>query len=381
MVVLFAIACGLVVANLYYAQPLLPAIAESLKLSSVESSLIVAIGQIGYVVGIALLVPLGDAVNRRRLAIVLLLVAALASGIAAGASSLLVLLVATLAVSAGTVVILVLLPLAASLAAPERRGRVVGTIMSGILIGVLLARTTSGFIAQIGSWRAVYIFSALVMLTLAVILGRVLPYTPPADKLRYWALLRSLGSIVREEPLLRRRALYGFLSFAGFNVLWTSLAFLLTSKYGYSQVTIGLFGLAGLAGVLIAERAGKLIDVGRERLATLGFLLVICVGWLCMLYQSGHDLVMLIVGIVLLDLGVQGAHVLNQGVIYRLRPEARGRITTVYMTVYFLGGAAGSFLSGQAYTRGSWLGVGIIGLIFACAALAAYFCERFNPSM
>jgi len=173
MVVLFAIACGLVVANLYYAQPLLPAIAESLKLSSVESSLIVAIGQIGYVVGIALLVPLGDAVNRRRLAIVLLLVAALASGIAAGASSLLVLLVATLAVSAGTVVILVLLPLAASLAAPERRGRVVGTIMSGILIGVLLARTTSGFIAQIGSWRAVYICTALVMLPGAAILGRV----------------------------------------------------------------------------------------------------------------------------------------------------------------------------------------------------------------
>jgi predicted MFS family arabinose efflux permease len=253
--------------------------------------------------------------------------------------------------------------------------------MSGILAGILLARTVSGFIAQIGSWRAVYLFSAFAALALAIVLGRVLPYVPPPDDLRYPTLLRSIVSLIREESLLRRRALYGFMSFAGFSILWTSLAFLLASSYKYNQATIGLFGLAGLAGVLIAQRAGKLIDKGQERLATLGFLVVICISWLCMLYQSGHDLVMLIVGIVLLDLGVQGAHVLNQGVIYRLRPEARGRMTTIYMTVYFLGGAVGSLLSGQAYTHGGWLGVGVIGLIFAFAALAVYFYEWYRPSV
>ncbi|HEX6462674.1 MAG TPA: MFS transporter [Candidatus Saccharimonadales bacterium] len=373
MVVLFTVACGLTVANLYYAQPLLTAIAGTLHVSSSMASLVIVVGQVGYVAGIALLVPLGDIMVRRRLIIALLLVASVASVVAAVAPSFVVLLIAALAVSLGTVVVLVLLPFAASLAAPERRGRIVGTIMTGVLMGVLLARTVSGFIAQATNWRMVYLFSAFVMLALAVLLGKMLPHIAPVVTLRYVELLQSTGSLIRTEPLLRKRAIYGFLSFAGFSALWTSLSFLLSDAYGFNQATIGLFGLAGLAGVLVAEFAGKLIDLGRERFATAGFLAIICISWWVMIDQNGHNLVLLLAGIILLDLGVQGAHVLNQGVIYRLQPEARGRMTTIYMTLYFLGGVLGSFASGQAYEHWGWAGVSVVGLIFAISALGVLF--------
>ncbi|HSW75222.1 MAG TPA: MFS transporter [Candidatus Saccharimonadales bacterium] len=367
---LLALACGLIVANLYYSQPLLAAIAATFHTSSGTSSLAVTYGQLGYVAGIAFLVPLGDIMNRRKLVISLLSATTVALFATASAPNLTLFLTATLIFSLSTVAALVLVPLAASLAAPEKRGQVIGTIMTGILAGVLLARTVSGVIAQVSIWRAVYFFASFAMLCLVIVLAKVLPKTKTDSRLRYAKLLRSIGTLVREEPLLRERVVYGFLSFAGFSVLWTSLVFLLAKTYKYNEATIGLFGMAGLAGVLIAERAGKLIDAGREHIATFGFLTSILLGWLCMFAANGRNLGALLVGIVLLDLGVQGAHVLNQGVIYRLRPEARSRLTTVYMTTYFLGGVVGSFVSGQAYARWGWPGVCFAGIGFASLALS-----------
>ena len=380
MTILFAIVCGLAVANLYYAQPLLPAIARTFHIASGRASLVVVLGQVGYVIGITLLVPLGDIANRRRLTLALLSATCLGLGIAAITPSFGLLLAATLLFSLTTVVALILLPLAATLAKPEERGRVIGTIMSGVLIGVLLARTASGIIAQASSWRVVYVFAAIAMLTLLVILSRVLPQAAPSQRLAYPTLLRSISALVREEPLLRQRATYGFLSFAGFSALWTSLAFLLVKPpYGYNEATIGLFGLAGLAGTLMAYRAGKLIDYGKERLGTVGFLIAILISW-GFLVTGGGNLITLLFGIVLLDLGVQGVHVMNQGVIYRLRPEARSRLTTVYMTAYFLGGVIGSAASAWVYARWGWSGVCVVGTVLAVMAAGLWVKDMLGKS-
>jgi len=382
LVWVFAVACGLVVANLYYGQPLLNTIATAFQSSSGMVGIVATLTQAGYALGLAFIVPLGDLLDRRRLVVGVLCATALALLLAAIASSIAMLAAASLLIGLTSVVAQVLIPFAASLADEAERGRVVGRVMSGLLVGVLLARTVSGLVAQASSvvlghagWRAVYVIAAALMVALIVVLWRALPRPPRPKAQSYGQLLRSMGPLVREEPVLRRRAVYGALAFASFSVFWTSAAFLLARPpYRFGEGAIGLFGLVGVAGALCASLAGRLADRGIQRFATPAFLLTTLSAY-GLIALGGTRLSALIVGVVLLDLGVQGTQITNQSEIYRLRPEASSRVTTIYMTTYFIGGAVGSVTSAVVFGAAGWPGVCILGAVYGGAACLVWLNE------
>ena len=371
LVVLLAVACGATVANLYYAQPLLDTIAHALNVSSGAAGLLVTATQAGYVAGLILIVPLGDRLQRRRLVSRLLVIDAVALAGATAAPSLGVLAAALAVVGVSSVAAQILVPFASSLAAEEERGRVVGRVMSGLLLGILLARTVAGVVAQLGGWRLIYGLAAGAMLILAFVLRRTLPDAePPEGGLSYGDLLRSVGALIGDEPTLRLRMAFGFLSMASFSGLWTSIAFLLSGpEYGYSEAVIGVFSLAGLAGAAMASFAGRVADAGHQlagtRLAAAGVL----AGW-GLLALGAQSLAALVAGIVILDLGVQATQILNQSVIFRLRPEARSRLNTAYMTCYFAGAVSGSAGASFAWEQGGWGAVSAAGAIAAALGLA-----------
>jgi predicted MFS family arabinose efflux permease len=275
-----------------------------------------------------------------------------------------------------SVVAQVIVPMASSLSAEADRGRVVGTVMSGLLVGILLARTISGLIASAAGWRAVFWFAAAVMVVLAGTLRRALPRVPPTSELSYAGLLRSVLVLIGEEPVLRQRMVIGALGFGCFSVLWTSLAFLLSgAPYHYGNATIGLFGLVGVAGAGAAMLAGRLADQGRGAVTTTATILIILAGW-GVLALGSTSVVALIAGIAVLDLGIQGLHISNQSAIYALRPEARSRLTTAYMVSSFLGGAILSALASTLYSSAGWGGVCALGAaVMALALLTWAFTE------
>nr|WP_245604126.1 MFS transporter [Patulibacter minatonensis] len=367
LVLLLAVTCGVAVTNLYVAQPLLDTIASAFDVSSSTAGLLVTASQVGYVLGLAFLVPLGDLLERRRLIVALLVIAAVGQVGSTVAPGLAVLAAALIVVGVATAVAQVVVPLASSLAGEEERGRIVGTVMSGLLVGILLARTLSGLIAEIGGWRLVFAVASGAMLVLAAVLWRFLPDAPPPvategpARKRYGALLRSVVTLVGEEPELRRRMWLGSIGMAIFSVLWTSIAFLLSREpFGYGDGVIGLFGLAGLAGALMAPVAGRLADAGHGHRATTGALVALVVSW-GLLELGGTSVVLLVAGIIVLDFAVQGLQITNQSTIYALRPDARSRITTAYMVAYFLGGVAGSTASSIVWGAGGWDAVCALG--------------------
>jgi predicted MFS family arabinose efflux permease len=373
MVLLFSAAAGIAVANLYFAQPLLTAVAAAFGISSGTASLLATLGQVGYTVGLAFLVPLADVTNRRRLLLILLAVTAAALGISAAAPSFAVLAVAAAVLSTSAVAGPILVPLAATLAAPHQRGAVTGSVMSGVLMGVLLSRTAGGLLAQAAGWRSVYATAAVLTIGLAALLHRILPDLAPAERLGYAALLGSVVRLVGEEPVLRWRMAFGFLGFGAFSVLWTSVAFQLASPpYSFGEAVIGLFGLAGAAGAAAAKAAGTATDARSDRSVSGLMFATMLAAWPLLGVDGGHRLVALVAGVVVLDLGVQGAHVTNLAVALRLRPAARSRITTAYMTSVFLGGVAGSAASGAAFAAGGWGGVVLTGSAFSGTALAIW---------
>jgi predicted MFS family arabinose efflux permease len=375
MVTLFAIAAGLAVANIYYVQPLLMAIAAEFRRGSGAASLIVTVTTAGYAAGLVFVVPLADIVDRRKLIVTLLSIVAVIQAASAAAPSIEVLTVVSGLVAASAVVAPIMVAFAATLAVPAERGDVTGRVMSGVLVGVLLARTGGGLVAQwVGSWRAVYAAAAVLMVVLAVLLHRKLPTVPPVgERLGYGGLLRSVVAIVREESLLRLRCLYGFLSFAGFSAFWATTAFLLAGPpYRYGEAVIGLFGLLGAVGAYAARVTGQFVDRGRERWSTGTLMLAVLIAWGLMAIDGGGALVPLMAGVIVLDLGVQGVQVANLSTIYALRPEARSRITMAYTGTYFLGGAVGSAVAGAAYSAGGWLAVCGVGGGFSLLALAAW---------
>jgi predicted MFS family arabinose efflux permease len=380
LVALMAVGSGLSVASNYYVQPLLPELGDAFDVSSSVVSLLVTVSQLGYVAGLALVVPLGDLVERRRL---LTLVTALTAGglaLIAAAPSLALLFPAVALVGITSVAAQIFVPLSADLAEPDQRGKAVGTVMAGLLVGILLARTLAGLVAALAGWRAVYVVAALAMLGLSAVSWRELPVVTPSASASttYPSLLRSVVTLYREEPVLRRRGLYGALGFASFATLWTSLAFLLDDTYGYGEATVGLFGLLGVAGALAAQFAGRIADSGWARVSTLGFFVTLAVSW-AVLAAGSHSLVALVLGIVLLDLAVQGAHISNQSEVYRLRPEARSRLTTAYMCVNFMGGVVGSASSAAVYGIGGWPLVCATGAGFSALALAVWATEARWP--
>lgn len=380
LVVLLAVTCGVAVTNLYVAQPLLDTIARAFGVGEATAGLLVTASQVGYVLGLALLVPLGDLLERRRLIVALLVLAAAGQVVSTVAPGFAVLAASLAAVGVATAVAQVVVPLASSLAGEEERGRIVGTVMSGLLVGILLARTLSGLISELGGWRLVFGVAAGAMLLLAAVLWRFLPDAPPPvgpdtshpGHVRYRRLLRSVLVLIREEPELRRRMWLGATGMAIFSVLWTAIAFLLAREpYGYGDGVIGLFGLAGLAGALMAPIAGRVSDAGHGRAATTGALVVLLLSWV-LLDLGGSSVVALVLGIVVLDFAVQGLQITNQSTIYALRPDARSRITTAYMVAYFLGGVAGSTASSAVWGAGGWDAVCLLGGGIAAVGLASW---------
>ncbi|WP_280691623.1 MFS transporter [Kitasatospora sp. GAS204B] len=362
-------AVGLCVASNYYAQPLLDTIARDLRLSAASAALVVTVAQVGYALGLILVLPLGDLMERRRLVSGLTLATACSLALTAVAPNTGLLLAGTALTGLLSVTAQVLVPFAADLATPHRRGQVVGTVMSGLVLGMLLARTASGALAAVGGWRTVYWAAAAAMAVLAATLHRALPQYRGSAGLRYGPLLRSTARLLVDEPVLRARALLGLLAFACFSALWTSLAFLLSGPgYDWSDSEIGLLGLAGAAGAIAAQLAGRLADRGRTTLTTMVSALLLLGSW-GLLALGAHQVAALIAGIVLLDLAHQGVHITNQSLIYALRPDARGRITSAYMTCYFVGGAIGSALAGVVHAHAGWNGVCVLG-----AALALLLC-------
>lgn len=379
LVLVMAVACGLAVASLYYAQPLLDTLAVQFDVSRGTAGMIVTVTQLGYAAGLAFLVPLGDLVERRRLIVGVSLGTSIALAAVAAAPSITVFLALSLAVGVTAVVAQVLVPFAAHLADDGGRGRVVGRVMSGLLLGILLARTASGAIADVLGWRAVFAIAAGLMLIQCFVLARALPRERGESTLAYPQLLRSVLHLLVEEPVLRRRIVYGMAVFGAFSVFWTSLPFLLSPPpYHYSDSIIGAFGLLGAAGALTASFAGSAHDRGLSRAATGMSLALVVVSFVVMGLWPYH-LAAIVAGTVALDIGVQGTQILNQSTIYELRPDARSRITTAYMTCYFIGGALGSAASAFAFNRFGWGGVAIAGTAFGSVGLAAWLEGNVGP--
>jgi predicted MFS family arabinose efflux permease len=373
---MMAIATGVAVANNYYVQPLLEAIRRSFHTGPATAGLIVTAAQIGYAAGLVFLLPLGDLLERRRLVVAMSLVCAGGLVAYSFAPDLGVVFAAAVLVGGTSVLAQIIVSFAASLAEDAERGRVVGTVMSGLLLGILLARTVAGYIAQLSSWRVVYLVAAGVTALLGLVSYIELPRYKEDLGLSYPAVLASVFALFRDEPTLRRRSLYGGLSFGAFSVLWTTLAFLLSkAPYHYSTGTIGLFGLVGAAGAAMASLAGRLADRGKQAAVTTLTSLAILVAFV-VLWALPHLLGALIAGIVLLDLGCQGLHISNQSEIYKLAPKARSRVNAAYMTSYFIGGTLGSVGAALCYGAAGWAASCGLGSAFGAVTFVVSLGER-----
>ncbi|MDY7227126.1 MFS transporter [Hyalangium rubrum] len=371
MVWLMAAASGAVVANLYYNQPLLGDIGREFGATGSALGWVPTLTQVGYAAGMLLIVPLGDSLERRRVIVTMTGLVTLALVGAALAPGLEWMAVASFVVGLTSVVPQLLVPFAAHLAAPAQRGRVVGTVMSGLLIGILLSRTAAGFIGTHLGWRAMFWIGAALMLVMAAVLRVTLPSHAPAAALPYPALLRSLVGFVRNEPVLRLHSLLGALSFGAFSAFWVTLALYLQSlPEHYSPQVAGLFGLVGVAAAVAAPLVGRYADVRGDRkinALAIGVLLFSFV----VLWLLGRWLWGIALGVILLDLGAQANHISNQTRVYSLHPEARNRLNTIYMVTYFVGGATGAYLGTTAWTHLGWTGVCLVGAGLSVAGLLA----------
>lgn len=376
MTLVFSVACGIMVANLYYAQALIGEIAPALGMAGGEAGFLVTLTQLGYGAGLILIVSLADLVENRRL--VLTIMAGAVVGLvglffAASAPVFLVFAFITGFCSVGAQV---LVPLAAHLSAAETRGRVVGEIMAGLFAGVMLARPVANGLAALGGWRTVFAVAAVAMMGLMLLLMRMLPRRRPESGLHYGQILVTNVALLFNEPLVRRRALYQAALFAAFNVFWTTIPLVLHSRFGLGQVGIGLFALAGAGGALVSPLAGRLGDRGFLKGGT-ALAMMFALGAFAVAGWSGvaQILIVLAVAAIVLDASVQFNHVLAQSALYALNPAARGRINAIYLTTMFIGGAAGSASGAAAYAYGGWAAAMGLGAGLAATALAYFLTE------
>ncbi len=368
-----AISCGLAVANLYYVQPLLADMAGEFAVTDRRMGLVAMLSQIGFATGLLLFVPLGDRLERRAFILIMLGAVTVALLAVAAAPSFAWLAAACLAVGVTTITPQLLVPFAAHLAGPQERGRVVGTVMSGLLIGILAARIVSGLVGEHFGWRAMYAIAAGIMVVLALAMRVLLPRSQPEPSgLSYLGLLRSIGGLLRDEPVLRQSCLFGAMGFGAFSAFWTTLAFHLAGPpFGYSSGIVGLFGLVGVVGALAAPLAGRFADRRSPRW-TIGAGLAGILLAFAIFSCTGRTLWGLVAGVILLDLGVQSAHISNQSRIYAIRPEARSRMNTAYMVTSFVGGALGSYAGAWGWSLAGWGGVSLVGLAMTAAGLLAF---------
>ncbi|NQX38130.1 MFS transporter [Pedobacter steynii] len=377
MVLLFAVAAGLAVANVYYAQPMLHLMAAEFGIPKGSAGIIVTVTQIGYGLGLLLIVPLGDVLNRRKLISGQMLLSVLALMIIGFAHHRFVFFTGMVLLGLLAVVTQVLVAYSATLAAPFERGRVVGLVTSGIVTGILLARTVSGTMADLGGWRSVYLLSAGLTLVLTGILLKVLPVADQHKTLTsYPKLLISMFRLFAAEPLLLIRSLIAMFLFAAFSTLWTALVFPLSAPpFSLSSTEIGLFGLVGVLGTLGATKAGQLADRGKAQWTTGIALSLLLLSWLSIGFTES-SLWALVLGIIILDLAVQAVHVTNQSLIYTLQPEARSRIVAGYMIFYSIGSGLGSITSTKVFAASGWTGVCVLGAGFSLLALLFWVLTR-----
>lgn len=379
LTLVFAVATGAAVGNLYWAQPLLALIGRDLHVSAASTGLLVTLTQIGYAAGILLIVPLGDVRDRRRLLLTVMLGATVALVLCAVAPSFGVLLAAIAALGVTTVGGQILLPLAGDLADDGERGRVVGIVASGALTGILVSRTLSGLLAGAAGWRLVYALAAGVDVLLAIVLHRILPSLPAKTRLRYPALIASVAGVVRRERTARWTLLLSATAFGLFTMFWTALTLLLSAPpFDYSTTTIGLFGLAGLAGALAAQRAGRLHDRGWSLPATGAAWALVLVSFL-VAGRAGHSVVLLLVAIVALDVAIQGINILNQTRMFSISADERSRLNTALVTTNFVGGALGSAAAAALWSAGGWGAVTTAAALTSCFAIGVWAVGRRGP--
>ncbi|XXD77753.1 MFS transporter [Pseudomonas sp. Z5-35] len=373
LTLLFSVTCALAVANVYFAQPLLASIAQSLDVAPGLIGMVVTATQIGYAIGLLFIVPLGDKVNPRKLILTLVALSVVALAAVGASRHWWVLLGAMIVTGLLAVVVQVLVAYAATLSAPSQRGQAVGTITSAIVLGILLARFTSGLIADLAGWRAVYFVSSGLMLLIAAVFCKVIPATTsPRHRQSYPALIGSMFKLFLTEPALRIRGLFALLIFAAFSVLWTAMVLPLSAPpLSLSHTAIGLFGLAGVAGALAARRAGRWADRGFGRRVTGLSLGLLVLSWLPIAFAES-SLVALVCGVILLDFAVQAVHVTNQSLIFAARPDAQSRMVGAYMWFYSIGSALGAAAATQVYALWGWTAVSLLGGSISALALALW---------
>ncbi|MDA2595654.1 MFS transporter [Bacillus cereus group sp. Bc061] len=380
LIILLATACGIIVANLYYAQPLIGLISNEIGLSNSSAGLIVTLTQIGYVVGLLFLVPLGDIVENKKLILILLFLSAFALISMVFVKSATLLLIASFFIGLGSVAAQVLVPLVSYLSSENARGRVVGNVMSGLLLGIMLARPISSLVADMWGWNAIFALSATVIIVLAFVLSKVLPTRKPKAKTNYIALLNSMWQLLRTTPILRRRAIYHACVFGAFSLFWTTVPLLLSSPaFHFSQTAIALYALVGITGAIAAPIGGRLADLGWTRPATGIALTVVIISLILPLFiqsSSPFGIAVLVIAAILLDMGVSANLVLSQRLIFSLSPEIRSRLNGLFMAIFFLGGAVGSFIGGWAYALGGWNLTLWIGIAFPTIALLYFTREK-----
>jgi predicted MFS family arabinose efflux permease len=376
---LLAGACGLISANIYYSQPVVGLITAGLGMSPQASGLIVTVTQLGYAIGMILIVPLADLIENRRLAVILIGVNVVALAAVALSTHPQTYLPAALFVGLGSASVQILVPYASHLAAPAVRGRTVGNVMSGLMLGIMLSRPLASFLADHGSWHTVFVFSAIAMVLLAISLRVALPKREPHGELGYGRLLASMLTLARTTPVLQRRAIYHSFQFAAFTLFWTVTPLVLTGPlFHLSQTGVALFALAGVTGAIAAPIAGRMADRGWTRPATgIGMLAVAIAFAITHLAAPGSKLALtlLVVAAILVDFGITTTLVTGQRAIFALGQEIRGRLNALYMTTWYIAGAAASAIGGWAYAQGGWPLASWIGLGLPIAGLLYYFTE------
>ncbi|WP_026718535.1 MFS transporter [Flavobacterium antarcticum] len=371
-VLFMAVATGIIVANLYYCQPLIVLIASEFNVPETEAGTITYLTQAGYAIGLFFMVPLGDKIERKKQILVTTFASVLALILAAVSKSFLVLEIASLLIGITSIVPQLILPLAASLTAPERRGKVIGTIMSGLLVGILLSRTLSGFVGEWWGWRSMFWIAAGFCLILFFVIRNQFPVNKPTFEGSYGQLIQSLFSLIKTQPLLREATLINVFSFAQFGVFWTTMVLLLSeAPFNFNSATIGLFGIVGASGALAAPLVGKIGDKGSSRIV-IGYGILLMLLSFIVFYFSAESIVGIVIGIILIDIGLQAIHISNQTRVYSILPEARNRMNTVFMSFSFFGTALGSAFGLLLWKIGAWEAVSLGGIALVALAFAVY---------
>jgi len=369
------IATGLIVANLYYNQPLLVLMAKTFHADSAKTAQVSVLTQVGYATGMLFIAPLADMRKRKKLILLCLAVAIVSLLGGALAPNINILIIASFLIGVFSLIPQLLVPMTAHLAKPAERGRKIGFVMSGLLIGILLSRTISGMIGKYFGWEAMFYIAAGIMAMIWLMLFWMLPEVEPEYRGKYGSLMSSMITLIKEEPALRIASFRGALCFACFMAFWTTLTVLLHENFNKGSDTAGLFGVFGAFGALAAGVMGRLSDkMDAYKLSTFTLLLVIA-SFIIFIF-SAHSIIGLVIGVIVLDMGVQATHISNQSLIFALKPEARNRINTIYMVTYFIGGSAGTYLTSLAWANYKWNGVCAVGILLSAIATVFHLANQ-----